>query len=83
MKWSSAIQQGLDAGDLLIVIISPNSMVSRNVEDEWQYYLDNHKPVIPVLLHPAKIHFQLSRIQYIDSNRLNLGRIRREENSLG
>jgi formylglycine-generating enzyme required for sulfatase activity len=66
MKWSSAIQQGLDGGDLLIVIISPDSMGSRNVEDEWQYYLDNGKPVIPVLLHPTKIHFQLSRIQYID-----------------
>lgn len=69
MKWSSAIQQGLDGGDLLIVIISPESMSSRNVEDEWQYYLDNGKPVIPVLLKPAKIHFQLNRIQYIDFHR--------------
>ncbi len=66
MKWSSAIQQGLDTGDLLTVIISPESMASRNVEDEWQYYLDHNKPVIPVLLRPAKIHFQLNRIQYID-----------------
>lgn len=66
MKWSSAIQEGLDSAELMIVIISPDSMASRNVEDEWQYYLDNHKPVIPVLLQPSKIHFQLSRIQYID-----------------
>jgi hypothetical protein len=58
MKWSSAIQQGLDSGDLLIVIISPDSMGSHNVEDEWQYYLDNGKPVIPVLIQPTKIHFQ-------------------------
>lgn len=66
MKWSSAIQQGLDTGEIIIVIISPESMTSRNVEDEWQYFLDNNKPVIPVLLRSAKIHFQLSRIQYID-----------------
>ena len=66
MKWSSAIQQGLDEGDLLIVIISPDSMASRNVEDEWQYYLDHSKAVVPVLLEPAKIHFQLNRLQYID-----------------
>jgi formylglycine-generating enzyme required for sulfatase activity len=66
MKWSSAIQQGLDEGDLLIVIISPDSMASRNVEDEWQYYLDHQKSVVPVLLEPAKIHFQLNRLQYID-----------------
>lgn len=66
MKWSSAIQQGLDTGQLLIVVISPDSMASRNVEDEWQYYLDQGKPVVPILLHPANIHFQLNRIQYID-----------------
>lgn len=66
MKWSSAIQQGLDTANLLIVVITPDSMASTNVEDEWQYYLDNKKTVIPVLLEPTKIHFQLARIQYID-----------------
>jgi formylglycine-generating enzyme required for sulfatase activity len=66
LKWSSAIQQGLDTAEALIVIISPESMASRNVEDEWQYFLDHQKPVVPVLLRPAKIHFQLNRIQYID-----------------
>ncbi|HEX2618714.1 MAG TPA: SUMF1/EgtB/PvdO family nonheme iron enzyme [Phototrophicaceae bacterium] len=66
LKWSSAIQQGLDSAELIIVVISPESMASRNVEDEWQYFLDNNKPVIPVLLRQTKIHFQLSRIQYID-----------------
>jgi formylglycine-generating enzyme required for sulfatase activity len=71
MKWSSAIQEGLDTAELMIVIISPESMASRNVEDEWQYYLDNSKPVIPVLLKPSKIHFQLSRIQYIDFHKQN------------
>lgn len=69
-KWSRAIQEGLDSARLLIVIISPDSMSSSNVEDEWQYYLDNDKPVIPVLLHPSRIHFQLNRIQYIDFHTL-------------
>lgn len=66
VKWSTAIQQGLDNADAMLVIISPDSMQSPNVEDEWQYYLDQGKPVIPVLWRPAKIHFQLNRIQYID-----------------
>lgn len=66
MKWSRAIQQGLDLCEVMIVIISPDSMASSNVEDEWQYYLDEGKPVIPVLYRPAKIHFQLSRIQYVN-----------------
>lgn len=66
MKWSTAIQQGLDTADALIVVISPEAMVSRNVEDEWQYALDQGKPVIPILLREAKVHFQLNRIQWID-----------------
>lgn len=66
MKWSSAIQQGLDSAEVMIVIITPESMASRNVEDEWQYYLDHNMPVIPVLLRDAKIHFQLNRIQWVD-----------------
>lgn len=66
MKWSSAIQQGLDSADAMVVIISPDSMASSNVEDEWQYFLDQRKPVIPALLREAKMHFQLSRVQYVD-----------------
>ena len=66
MKWSSAIQQGLDQADAMVVVISPDSMASTNVEDEWQYFLDQRKPVFPVLLRQAKVHFQLSRIQYVD-----------------
>ena len=66
MKWSTAIQQGLNECEAMIVIISPDSMASVNVEDEWQYYLDKKKKVFPVRWKPADVHFQLSRIQYID-----------------
>jgi len=67
-KWSSAIQTGLDASEIMLVIVTPNSMSSTNVEDEWQYYLEQHKPVIPVLLERARMHFRLSPIQYVDFN---------------
>ena len=70
-KWSRAIQQGLDSAEVMIVIISPESMASNNVEDEWQYFLDHKKPVVPLLLRPAKVHFQLNRIQYVDFHQQN------------
>ena len=69
MKWSSAIQQGLRESQIMLVILSPDSTASTNVEDEWQDFLDNRKPIIPVLWRPVPstdIHFQLRRIQYID-----------------
>src|SRR5260221_9236059 len=66
MNWSSAIQQGLDNCEAMIVVISPYSMSSKNVEDEWQYYLDHNKVIVPVYLQTSRMHFQLSRLQYID-----------------
>jgi hypothetical protein len=69
MKWSTAIQQGLQRADVMLVVISPQSMASKHVEDEWQYFLDMNKPVIPLLWTPAELHFQLSRIQRIDFHR--------------
>jgi TIR domain len=70
MNWSTAIQEGLKHCDQMLLIISPDSMASKNVADEWQYYLDHSKPIIPILLRPADIHFQLSRLQYIDFSNL-------------
>ena len=66
MKWSSAIQQGLDICDAMILIVSPASMGSPNVEDEWQDYRDRGKTIIPVLIHPTELHYQLRRLQYIN-----------------
>jgi hypothetical protein len=66
MKWSTAVQRGLALCEVMVVVITPEAMASRNVEDEWQYYLDQGKPVVPVLRKPASIHFQLNRIQRID-----------------
>ncbi len=69
-NWSTAIQQGLDTCDALVLIISPDSMASKNVEDEWQYVRDESKAILPVLWRPVpKLHFQLRRIQYVDFHR--------------
>ncbi|MBN8633892.1 MAG: toll/interleukin-1 receptor domain-containing protein [Anaerolineae bacterium] len=65
VKWSTAIQDGLNESEVMIIILSPDSMASSNVEDEWQYFLDQKKPVIPVLLRPCSIHFQLNRLQRV------------------
>lgn len=67
-KWSTAIQRALDAAEVMLVVISPASMQSDNVEDEWQYFLDNKKPILPILWLPAKLHFQLNRLQYVNFN---------------
>ena len=65
-NWSNAIQQGLDNADVMLIVLSPDSMSSVNVTNEWQYFLDHGKTIIPVLLRPTKVHFQLHRLQYVD-----------------
>jgi hypothetical protein len=65
-RWSDAIQEGLDSAELMLVIVSPPAMTSPNVADEWHYFLDHNKPVIPVRLEPAKLPFQRHRLQYVD-----------------
>lgn len=66
VKWSAAIQDGLDNCEVMVVILTPESMESVNVEDEWQYFIDLGKPVVPILLRTTSIPYQLRRIQWID-----------------
>lgn len=69
VNWSTAVQEGLDTCDILILIISPESMASKNVTDEWQYFRDEEKIIIPVMWRSApRVHFQLRRIQYVNFN---------------
>lgn len=69
VKWDNAIQQGLAVCSVMTLIISPNSVHSRNVEDEWQYFRDRDKPIIPILyrrIEEEEKHYQLYRINHID-----------------
>jgi len=66
MKWSAAIHQGLNWAELMILIVTPDSMASDNVADEWEYYHQKKKKILPVWWIPAEMHFQLNRFQYVD-----------------
>jgi hypothetical protein len=64
--WSDAIQQALDGCLVMVLILSPEAMASTNVANEWKYFLETRRPIIPVLLQPARIHFRLKPLQYLD-----------------
>jgi RNA-directed DNA polymerase len=65
-NWGNAIQDGLKICDAMILILTPDSMKSSNVQDEWQYYRDTNKPIIPILYKHTDRHFQINRLQYVD-----------------
>ncbi|MBN2305097.1 MAG: TIR domain-containing protein [Anaerolineae bacterium] len=66
MIWSAEIQKALDACRVIVVMLSPNGAESRHAADEWHYFLDESKPVVPVLYQDCRIPYQLRRIQHID-----------------
>ena len=69
VNWSTAIQEGLNICDTMIVIVTPDSMASKNVAAEWQTFYDEGKSIVPLLLKETDdklIHYQLRRIQRID-----------------
>lgn len=65
--WTDAVWDGLRSCDLMLLVISPASMDSREVASEWKYYLNNRKPILPLLAAAtAHIHYQVSALQYVD-----------------
>ncbi len=65
-NWPEAIQQAMDRCHVMLVVLSKAAVESRHVSDEWHYFLDEAKPVVPVLHESCRIPYQLRRIQYID-----------------
>ena len=65
-RWARAVQDALNNCQRLLVILSPSSVSSTNVEDEVAFALEEHKTVIPVFYRDCKVPFQLRPFQYVD-----------------
>ncbi|MBZ0302813.1 MAG: TIR domain-containing protein [Anaerolineae bacterium] len=68
--WSDAVWGALQRCDLMLLVVSPASMASKEVSNEWKYYQNLGKPIIPALVNAAtNIHYQLVAMHYIDFDR--------------
>lgn len=65
-RWDQAVEDALDKCEAMLLILSENSTQSENVRDEWSYYIDEQKHIIPVLMEKCKRPPRLRRYQYID-----------------
>jgi photosystem II stability/assembly factor-like uncharacterized protein len=65
-RWARAIQDALNDCPRMLIILSPASATSTNVDDEVSFALEEHKTVIPVLYRECKIPFRLRPFQYVD-----------------
>lgn len=65
-NWRNAIDEGLETASVMLLIVSPESMASAEVQAEWNYFLDEKKQIIPIILRPAALPSRLRLIQRID-----------------
>ncbi|MCD4684628.1 MAG: toll/interleukin-1 receptor domain-containing protein [Anaerolineae bacterium] len=72
LNWVDAIQHALDQANVMILVLTPPSMVSSEVRKEWRYFedqkneADQHKPILPLLLKKTNIPYRLHELRYID-----------------
>src|SRR5512144_1786466 len=64
--WPRAIPAAIEASQSVIIVLSPNSMLSDWVEKEYTYALGLHKKVIPIMLARSNVPFALNTINYVD-----------------
>ncbi len=64
--WDQAIDQALRNCAHLLIVLSPESVESREVRGELRTALDLGKPILPVLYQPCEIPRQLRLVQFVD-----------------
>jgi CRP-like cAMP-binding protein len=72
-SWARQIGEALDQCQIMLLILSPDSLASGNVEDEWNYYLDKKKTIVPILYRKCDIPYRLFKLQHIDFVNLSYG----------
>jgi hypothetical protein len=66
--WRQEINDALNKSDVMILVISPTSINSREVRREWRYWLGrkDKPPILPVLHKLAEIPYELAELHYIE-----------------
>jgi len=65
-RWDQEIEKAIKSRSHLTVILSPESVQSANVADEWSYAIDEGKIVIPILYRSCDVPMRLRRLNWID-----------------
>jgi hypothetical protein len=64
--WNRTIDETLKECTRLLLILSPSSVGSDDVQGEWLSALDEGKAIVPILYRSCRIPARLKSIQYID-----------------
>ena len=65
-RWPDEIDRALRSADAIIGVMSPASMASENVKNEWDWAIANSRRLILLLIEPCEIPFHYVSRNYID-----------------
>jgi hypothetical protein len=65
-NWDAEVEKGLAGCDVMLVLLSRGAVASENVADEWSYFIEKGKTIVPLLLEDCEVPFRLSRRQRVD-----------------
>lgn len=69
--WDTEIEKTLESAPAMLLVLSERSVESKNVKDEWSYFLEQRKPIIPVLKEDCRVPFRLRTLHFIDFTKLD------------
>ena len=65
--WPDEIDRGLNQSQLVVGLLSPDAVASRNVKNEWDWALQNDKQLILLKTRPCVIPHRYVSINFIDA----------------
>ncbi|HEY4933483.1 MAG TPA: toll/interleukin-1 receptor domain-containing protein [Terriglobales bacterium] len=65
-RWGITVQDAVRRCSCLLVILTPASVESNEVENEYSFALDNHRKVVPILYRDCEVPLRLRVLHHID-----------------
>lgn len=65
-NWDNAIEEALEKSGTFMLILSPTSVESQNVQDEVSIAINTKKKLVPILIKECELPMRLQRRQYAD-----------------
>ncbi len=64
--WFDQIQSGLDGADVLLLVVSKESLASKHVEPEWRGALERNKRIVLVIFEAVPLPTELRECEWVD-----------------
>ncbi|MEX1157450.1 MAG: AAA family ATPase, partial [Thermomicrobiales bacterium] len=71
--WPDEIDKGLAAADIVVGVLSPDAVESRNVKNEWDWAIQNDKRLLLLQYRPCVIPHRYISINFIDATSESTG----------